>query len=221
MTFGSSFYLSMSKVQGNLASIPSYLSGITFGSGEIINLNIGWDFEELKWTNINPIIHLFDKNGKRLDLISLDKTSSQGIKIIDSKGSHYVIELNMNKLPNYIDSIYLSIGSINPDNKLDRLRDFYLQLNQGKESEVWGMKESTIPSSTMLVASFERMDPSFSPESKNKWDFNFLASELPPDYTRIHSILNKKDLFELPEESPSFLEKVSHKIINFFEKLIT
>lgn len=202
----------------SLNNTPTYLSGITFGSPNVITIRLGWDYVN-DFMDVNPLIHLFDKTGKRLDIISKDKTSSQGLKITLSEGAHYEIELSIRKLPNYIDSIYLSLGSLKAKKSLGGLKDLYVELIQGEESEIWGLKDLSNNSSTMVLFAIEKKDPSLDINSINKWNFNFIASSVPSDYMRIYSILNKDELFEIPKEPISFLQRIYFKFINLLSKL--
>jgi hypothetical protein len=209
----------LSKTNSNLSNVPSFLSSLTYESHEPIYISIGWDFEELKWHQVLPIIHLFDVSGKRLDIISTEKPTSQSVKLLDNKGSHFRFQLNMTKLPSYVDSIYISLSSLSEKLSLNSLRDFYLELTQGEESEIWGFRTAHELSSSQVIASFEKIDKTINKKGSS-WTFNYLNFSIPPSYDRIHNIVTKEELISLGEVKPSFMESFIHKIITFISKMI-
>lgn len=199
----------------DIIQTPAYLSTLQFKSNELVVLKMGWDFER-DYFPVNPIIHLFDREGKRLDLVCLNKRTSQGIRILTARGSHYEVELNMKKLPSYIDSIYVSLGSEDDKQSLNGLKDIYVELDNGKEVEVWGITSNkSLYSSTALLSAIERKDLSFDKTSSEKWNFNFVGSQLPPNYQRVHSILDKKSLFTVPTLKLKGLNKIKVDVMKY------
>lgn len=207
----------MSKLISNM---PSQLSEISFNSNDIINVKIGWDFK-FSMLEFQPIIHLFYKNGNRIDLVSSKKRSTQGIKLVKYEGSCFDVEVNMKKMPAYVDSIYISLGSVDRSKNVNLLKDLYFQVSQGKSTELWSQTTLSQDSPTIILAAIEKLDQSLvNNNPKPKWTFNFLVNSIPPDLSRIESVITKSDLFHLPEISLTKWEKVKHYFINLLSNII-
>lgn len=196
-----------------LSDTPMHLSSLKFDSKEVLRFNLGWDFKG-DYFEVSPIIHLFDKFSRRVDIVCMDKRSSQGVKITSFKGNHYELELNMGKLPSYVDSIYFSLGSVDKDIPLKNLENLYLDIHQGEVAEVWGVQELTINSSIMSLASIEKRDMSLYPGSGDKWNFNFINESLLSNYQRVHGILDKESLFQEKMPEASFFKRLRMKFIS-------
>lgn len=200
--------------------MPSQLSEISFNSNDIINVKIGWDFK-FNVLEFHPIVHLFYKNGNRIDLVSLKKRSTQGVKLLKFEGSSFDLEFNMKKMPAYVDSIYISLGSVDRSKNSSQLKDLYFQVSQGKASETWGQAVLTQDSPTLVLSAIEKLDQSLvNTKSKPKWTFNFLVNSIPPDLSRIESIITKSDLFHLPELVPTKWQRVRIFFINLLGQLV-
>jgi hypothetical protein len=102
---------------------------------------------------------------------------------------------------------------------LNSLRDFYLELTQGEESEIWGFRTAHELSSSQVIASFEKIDKTINKKGSS-WTFNYLNFSIPPSYDRIHNIVTKEELISLGEVKPSFMESFIHKITTFISKMI-
>lgn len=202
-----------------ISNIPSQLSEISFNSTKVINIKIGWDFK-YDMLEFHPIIHLFYKNGNRIDLVSLKKRSTQGVKLTSNEGSSFDIELDMKKLPAYVDSMYISLGSVDSSKNFSLLKDLYFQISQGPNSEIWSQSNLTSESPTMILSALEKLDQSLvKGETKPTWNFNFLVDSIPPNLERIESIITKSDLFHLPALPETRWFKMKCYFINLLSKL--
>lgn len=190
-----------------ISLVPPHLNSLELNTDKLTVIQLGWGFKG-KWRSLKPIVHVFNKLDVRLDVLTSEKVSSQGIKVTSILDHLHEIELNMSKLPSYVNSIHFSIGSEDPSFKLRDLENIYLEITQGEEISSWRLsKDLDSYSSSLNVFNFVRKD-------SNKWFGEFLFTSLPSSYLRLIGILDRKSLYEEPEIEMSQFNKIKVNLLN-------
>lgn len=180
--------------------IMSYVSDSTIlnttsiSQDETVVFRLGWNYTR-DFFLVYPVIHLFNKEGLRCDVIHGSKKTSQGIKMTNKGNSSYSIEICMKKLPSYVDSIYVSFGSGNCLNSMSELSDAYLELDLHGTYKIKELNLKSLYSTSLSIFNLEKRDESLIKVKSNKWDLNMDLSILHKDYVALGGIIDKEDLF--------------------------
>jgi hypothetical protein len=182
----------MSRINSNLSTVPSPLSEFSELPFTPVKLSIGWNPDPKDDSSyVFPVVHVFNKAGKRLDLVTPDRVGTSFLRARSTNPLNYEFELLVNKIPSFIDSIYVSLTKTD-EVPVKMIGNLFLELEQGENKEVWGVPDLRLISGSLILGAFIR-------NTSKSWRFEFMDSSSKVSYEDLKRLLLKEELLsDLP-----------------------